>query len=102
MVGKCTVDVNTYLKTRHCRKYLLNSLDKINTKKKKSQFVIMENFREKKTKNKLSIVETKERMRKGQTVSFACIFLQDSLIQLWVFYNDYHLFLTLFTTTFLS
>lgn len=43
-------------------------------KEKKSQFVIIEIFREKKTKNKLSIVEIKERMWKGQTVSFACMF----------------------------
>lgn len=62
MLGKCSVDVKTYLNIRHCREYLGNTLDIIISRKKKSQFVIIEIFREKKTKNKLSIVEIKERM----------------------------------------
>lgn len=40
----------TYLKICHCRKYLLNALDKINTKKIKSQFVIIEILEKKKQK----------------------------------------------------
>lgn len=56
----------TYLKIRHCRKYLLNALDKINTKKKKSQFVIIEILEKKKPKTNCRSLKQKKECEKGK------------------------------------